>query len=115
MRAMMEGMEISGGTLAEMRRDQKMWRHGFEASSSRGRHAAIFDRESIRFRRDAVFPPCSRSVMKRRAVTSDRSAPLCSELFQLCVAPNKAPEPTPLPVTIRACARLAPGSVVAHL
>jgi hypothetical protein len=29
--------------------------------------------------------------------------------------PNKAPEPTPLPVTIRAYARLAPGSVVAHL
>jgi hypothetical protein len=29
--------------------------------------------------------------------------------------PNKAPEPTPLLVTIRACARLAPSSVVAHL
>jgi hypothetical protein len=29
--------------------------------------------------------------------------------------PNKAPEPTPLLVTIRAFARLAPSSVVAHL
>jgi hypothetical protein len=112
---MIEGMEISGGTLAEMRRDQKMWRHGFEASSSRGRHAAIFDRESIRFRRDAVFPPCSRSVMKGRAVTSERFTRSDSEFFRLCVAPNKAPEPTPPLVTIRAYARLAPSGVVAHL
>ncbi len=29
--------------------------------------------------------------------------------------PNKAPEPTPPLVTIRACARLAPSGVVAHL
>jgi hypothetical protein len=31
------------------------------------------------------------------------------------VSPNKAPEPTPTAVTIRANARLAPAAVVAHL
>jgi hypothetical protein len=29
--------------------------------------------------------------------------------------PNQSPEPTALSVTIRACARLAPASTVAHL
>ena len=44
-----------------------------------------------------------------------RDAMFFAFLARGCKPPNKAPEPTPRPVTDRADARSAPGRVVAHL
>ena len=116
---------VLGDTPAIVRRDQEAVRLGFEASSSRGQRVMKIERASIRSRRLEVVGSCFPSEMRKRRVTSQKSTLFISEVFHVCVSPNKAPEPTPGPVTSRAVwvsemalsrkARLAPGPVVAHL
>jgi len=121
---------VLGGTPTGVRRDQKAVRLGFEASSSRGRRLTTIGHGSIRSRRLEDLGSCFPSEMMKRRVISRKSRPFGFGVFDVCVSPNKTPEPTPTSVMPRAIsrvteskrwsaesnpARVMPDVVVAHL
>jgi hypothetical protein len=73
---------------------------------------ALFSRA---LRRPVMSEGCIREELRSGFAGGAKHMRFIPEITCCVQSPNKAPEPTPMAVTIRADARLAPATVVAHL
>jgi hypothetical protein len=113
---MVQFYTLIGGTQTNGCCEKEFVGHAGEAASSRC-SGVLADSiaGSLGLESFAIVRDCFPSEEKQRRAPSRKSTRFIADVFHLCVAPNKAPEPTPTAVTPRACARVAPAAVVAHL